>query len=174
MLSKLQVAFDALNNSLQDTLNYMENLSVESQQASNPGEWNAVQILCHLKDAESGTLTYLSKKIQAPKSEIPRGGLSAKIRSIMLSRALRNYDRKLKVPTGLDTVPDKPNYSEVREEYLEVRKKFGLLLEEFDKEMVNKAYFKHPRAGRITILQTMEFLKDHFDRHMEQIIERSS
>lgn len=173
MLPKLQIEFDSLNNSLANTLNYMDNLSVESRYASKPGEWNAAQILYHLKDAESGTLAYLSKKIQAPKSEVPRGGLSSKIRSVMLSRALRNYDRKFKVPSGLNAVPEQPDYDKVRKEYLDVRKKMGLLLERFDKKMVNKAYFKHPRAGRITILQTMGFLKDHFDRHTEQIIERS-
>ena len=174
MLSKLQVAFDSLNNSLQDTLNYMDNLPVEKLKSGNPGEWNATQILCHLKDAEKGTLAYLSKKIQTPLAEVPGGGLGSKIRFMMLSRALQNYERKFKVPSGLDTVPENPDYAEVREEYLEVRKKFGLLLDAFDRKMMNKAYFKHPRAGRITILQTMGFLKDHFDRHMDQIIERSS
>lgn len=174
MLPKLQIEFDSLNNSLERTLTYMDNLSNENLYACDPEEWNAAQILFHLKDAENGTLAYLSKKIQTPKSEIPKGGLSSKIRSIFLGRALRNYDRKFKAPSVLSNIPDKPDYHDVKREYLEVRKKTGLLLEKFDKKMVNKAYFKHPRAGRITILQTLEFLKDHFDRHMEQIIERSS
>lgn len=174
MLSKLQMEFDSLNNSLSQTLTYMDNLSIENLYASNPGEWNAAQILNHLKDAENGTLAYLTKKIQTPKSEIPRGGLSSKIRSVFLSRALRNYDKKFKAPSVLSEISDKPDYAEVKKDYMEVRKNFGLMLENFDKSMVNKAYFKHPRAGRITILQTMEFLKDHFDRHMEQIVERSS
>lgn len=174
MLPKLQLEFDSLNNSLERGLSYMDNLSVESLYASNAEEWNAAQVLFHLKDAENGTLTYLTKKIQTPKSEIPKGGLSSKIRSVFLSRALRNYDRKFRAPSGLSDIPEKPDYENLRKEYLEVRKKFGLLLEKFDKGMVKKAYFKHPRAGRITILQTMEFLKDHFDRHMEQITERSS
>ena len=174
MISKLQIAFDSLNNSLEHALSHTDTLSNENLYAGKPGEWNAAQILYHLKDAENVTLAYLTKKIQSPKSEVSRGGLSSKIRSLMLGRALRNYDRKFKAPSGLHEIPEKPDYREVREEYLEVRKNFGLLLEKFDKEMVNKAYFKHPRAGRITILQTMEFFKDHFDRHMEQIIERSS
>lgn len=174
MLSKLQIEFDSLNHSLNQMLTYMDNLSIEKLYASNPEEWSAAQILYHLKDAEKGTLAYLTKKLETPKSEIPRGGLSSKIRSIFLGRALRNYERKFKAPAMLSDIPQKPEYKSLREEYLEVRKNFGLLLEKFDKEMVKKAYFKHPRAGRITILQTMEFLKDHSDRHMEQIIERSS
>jgi len=68
---------------------------------------------------------------------------------------------------------EKPDFTEVKAEYLEIRKKMGLILEKFDKDMLGKAYFKHPRAGRITIMQTLGFLKDHFDRHAKQILERS-
>jgi len=174
MLAKLQKDFDTLNNSLDQTLRYMDGLSIEKLFASNSGEWNSAQILNHLMDAEKGTLAYLTKKMQTPKDEIPTGGLPSKIRSILLGRALRNDNKKFKAPPMRSELPERPNYDNVKSEYLEVRKKLGLLLEQFDKTMVGKAYFKHPVAGRITIVQTMEFLKNHHDRHVKQIIERSS
>ncbi|NEN22173.1 DinB family protein [Cryomorpha ignava] len=174
MLGKLQKEFDSLNNLLERTLDFAGNLSNDKLHQSPKGVWSAAQIIYHLKESEKGTLMYLEKKIQSPKAEVAKGGISSKIRSFMLSRALRNYNKKFKAPSILGEMPEKPNFTEVRSEYLEVRKKMGLLLEKFDKDMLGRAYFKHPRAGRITILQTLEFLNDHLERHEDQIIERSS
>lgn len=173
MLGKLQKEYDSLNNLLERTLDFASNLSNEKLHQSPKGAWSAAQIIYHLKESEKGTLLYLDKKILTPKGEVPKGGLSSKIRAFMLSRALRNYTKKFKVPSVLSDVPEKPNFTEVKSEYWEIRKKMGLLLETFDKDMLGRAYFNHPRAGRITILQTLEFLNDHLERHEEQIIERS-
>ena len=173
MLGKIQKEFDSLNNLLERMLNLAGNLSNEKLHQSPPDAWSAAQIIYHLKESEKGTLAYLEKKIQSPSAEVPKGGLSSKIRSLMLSRALRNYDKKFSAPSVLSEMPAKPNFTEVKREYLETRKKMGLLLEKFDQDMLGRTYFKHPRAGRITILQTLDFLKDHLERHEEQIIERS-
>ena len=174
MISKLQNKFDGLNKSLEQTLDYMDSLSDEKLNQNPPDAWSAVQILQHLMESEKGTTTYLSKKVLSAKSEVQTGGLGSKIRSFLLSRALRNYNKKFKVPSALKGMVENPDYTEVKTEYLETRKKMALILEKFDKDMLGKAYFKHPRAGRITIVQTLGFLKDHFDRHEKQIKERSS
>ena len=173
MLSTLQKKYNALNSSLNKILEYTDNLPKDKLNQSPEGEWNASQILYHLKEAERGTLAYLSKKIQAPVSEVESGGLSAKIRAFFLSRALRNRKKKFKVPSVFKEMPENLNYEDTRSEYLDTRRNLGILLEKFDKKMIGKAYFKHPRAGKITIIQTLEFLKDHFDRHADQIRERS-
>lgn len=173
MLPKLQREFDSLNTLLERVLSFADNLTDDKLHQSPEHAWSAAQIIYHLKEAEEGTLAYLEKKILTPKTDVKKGGLSSKIRSIMLGRALRNYDKKFKAPSVLNKMPEKPNFTEVKSDYLNVRKKMGLLLEKFDKDMLGRAYFKHPRAGRITIIQTLNFLKDHLERHEEQIIERS-
>ena len=173
MLAKLQKEFDSLNNLLERVLNFASNLSDRKLHQSPQGAWSAAQIIYHLKESEKGTLAYLTKKIQTPASEVTKGGINARIRSFMLSRALRNYKKKFRAPSVLSEMPEQPDFKKVRSEYLEIRRDMGLLLGQFDKEMLGRTYFKHPVAGRITILQTLEFLKDHLERHEEQIIERS-
>lgn len=174
MLPKLEKKYNKLNESLDKLLEYTDSLSQDKLNQSPEGKWNASQIFYHLKESEQGTLAYLTKKIQAPVDEVEGGGLRSKIRAFFLSKALRSRKNKFRVPSVFKEIPDNPSYNDTRSEYLETRKKFGMLLDRFDKKMMGKAYFKHPRAGKITIMQTLEFLKDHFDRHADQIVERSS
>ena len=173
MLPKLQKNYDLLESELRELLGYLDKLPPEKRLHSARGDWNAVQILHHLNESEKGTASYLAKKIQAPASTIPVGGISAKIRSYLLRRSLRNFARKYKAPSVLKEMPPELIYEEEREEYLKTRMKLKRVLERFESEMLDKAYFKHPRAGRITIIQTLKFLNDHFERHREQIITRS-
>ena len=89
MLSTLQKKYNALNSSLNKILEYTDNLPKDKLNQSPEGEWNASQILYHLKEAERGTLAYLSKKIQAPVSEVESGGLSAKIRAFFFEQSFK-------------------------------------------------------------------------------------
>lgn len=173
MLPKLQTPYDELETELEELFTYMDSLPEKRRHQSPEGAWSAVQILYHLKESEKGTAAYLTKKIQAPKSEVPTGGLSSKLCSYFLSKNLRNYSKKFKAPSAFKEMPEDLNYNEVRAEYLHARENLKDVLEKFESGMLGKAYFKHPRAGRITIIQTMNFLKDHFERHAEQIKERS-
>lgn len=173
MLLKLQKPYNELEAELRELYAYMDSLPEERRQKSPEGAWSAVEILYHLKESEKGTAAYLAKKIQAPKSEVPKGGLASKLRSYLLSKNLRNYTKKFKAPSVFKDMPRDLNYSEVRAEYLQAREELKNILEEFEVDMLGKSYFKHPVAGRITIIQTMNFLKDHFERHVEQIKERS-
>lgn len=173
MVPKLQKSFDELETELQELLTYMDSLRQEQLCQSPEGAWNSVQILYHLKESEKGTTSYLIHKIKAPKSEIPSGGISSKLRSHLLSKNLRNYSKKFNAPSVLKEMPEQLNYTEVRAEYLRVRENLKEVLEKFESDMLPKAYFKHPVAGRITIIQTVNFLKDHFERHTSQIMQRS-
>ncbi len=173
MITKLQKKFDILNVILDKNLKFMDSLSEDARFKSGAEEWNAAQILNHLFVSEQGVVAYLEKKVLADKDEVPKGGLSAKLRAFLLQRALRNDKTKFRAPKFFEALPERPDYQKIKAEYPALRSKLGAVLERFDASMVGKAYFKHPRAGRITILQTLDFLTDHFQRHERQMIERS-
>ncbi len=173
MLPKLKVQFDRMSEQLDASINYLEQLPEERIHAAGNAEWSATQILYHLLMSETGTVNYLKKKMQAPPEEVSKGGIMSMIRSMLLRRALRNYNKKFKAPKVAAEVPPRPDYNATRDAYLSIRKELKVLLERFDKDMGAKAYFKHPRAGRLTIGQTLDFLEDHFQRHYEQMKERS-
>jgi hypothetical protein len=174
MVAQLQVKFDRLEAILGDTLAYTDQLSPDKKHAAPPNEWSATQILYHLQISEMGTLGYLEKKLQAPPSEVEKAGIAGWLRSKLLRRALKNMKKKFKAPSILGEMPAKPDYNAVKSGLIETRKKLKNVLEKVTKEQVGRAYFKHPRAGKINLLQTMDFLDDHFSRHAQQIRERSA
>jgi hypothetical protein len=173
MLPKLDTQYKRMSQKLDATLTYMEQLHENQRYAAGSGEWSAAQILYHLMMSETGTVNYLKKKMQASPEEVGKGGIMAAIRSLLLRRALRNYKKKFKAPKVAAEVPPRPAYEATRDAYLKIRKELATILSTFTKEMEPIAYFKHPRAGRLTIAQTLNFLEDHFDRHYEQMQERS-
>jgi len=173
MLPSIEKKFNRLQNALEDTFIYMDGLSIVQRLSAPPKSWNAVQILHHIRISEAGTIGYLSKKLLAPASEVKHAGIAGWIRSVLLRRALRNYKKKFRAPKMLADMPEKPDYETEKGAILENRKRFATLLNMVTKEQVGRAYFNHPRAGRINILHTLDFLEDHFNRHAAQIRERS-
>lgn len=174
MLAQLQVKFDRLEAMLHDTLAYTDQLPSEKKHAAPANEWSATQILYHLKISETGTVAYLERKLQAPPTEVEKAGIAGWVRSMLLRRALRNMKKKFKAPSVLGEMPERPDYDAVKSDLLATRKKLKNVLEKVTSQQVGRAYFKHPRAGKINMLQTMDFLEDHFSRHAQQIRERSA
>jgi hypothetical protein len=169
MLRKFEKKLDRMDASLTEMITFLDGLSTDKMHHKPNGKWSPAQVFQHLHDAEIGTKNYLDKKLQAPPSEVPSGGIGGKVRSFMLKRALRSRKNQFKAPEMLAEISENPNYPELRQSYLNVRKDMRATLEGVETDRAGKAYFKHPRAGRLTISQTLDFLEDHFDRHFEQI-----
>jgi len=174
MNPKLEQHLNRLDKSLDELISYLDGLSSDVLHRKKDEKWSAAQVFQHLHDSEAGTVGYLAKKLQTPISEIPSGGLSSLVRSRMLSRALRSRTNQFRVPKALSEVADKPDYEKLRESYLKTRAELRTHLAPLRKNELRRAYFKHPRVGRLTIYQTLEFLEDHFDRHFDQIKKRTS
>lgn len=173
MEPKISIKLEALNKSLHHLLTYMNHLDPEQMNHKPDGAWSPVQVLQHLCASEQGTVAYLEKKIHTPAAEVGKGGIGARLRSFLLHKALRNHSKKFKAPAAAGSIDEVPDYEKVKTQYLQTRKDLGVLLEKFDWAMMGRTYFKHPVAGRINILQTLDFLDDHFERHYKQIKERA-
>lgn len=171
MISKIQSKFDELETGLNEVIAHLSNCPEELRIRKKGDEWNANQILYHLYISEKGTTAYLNKKILA--TDVKKSGLKELIASRLLQKALRNTQKKYRAPKMVSNMPDELNFDELTKDYRKVRKDLSSILDKFDEKMASKAYFKHPRAGRLNIHQTMGFLKSHFDRHQEQILIRS-
>ncbi len=174
MLPEIKNKLDSMDQSLEKLIDHLNKLGPEELHKRVADEWSPAQVFQHLHDSEWGTLGYLKKKMQAPANEVQTGGLEAKLRSFMLNRALKSKKKKFRAPKILSNLPDRPDYNALKAHYPKVRSGLRELLSSVDHTNLNKTYFKHPRAGRITFLQTLSFLDLHFKRHFEQIIERSS
>ena len=170
MILSIEKRLNVLDEKLEQTFRKMSE-HPEKLHYSSGKEWSPVQVLHHLYVSEFGTTNYLNKKVSTTEP-VPASGLRGFIASILLKRALRNQKKKFKAPKILGDMPEKPNFDQLRKEYLDVRQEMRTVLSKFDKKMAKKAYFKHPIAGRLDIYQTLSFLEDHFQRHQEQIYQR--
>ncbi|HKK39454.1 MAG TPA: DinB family protein [Cryomorphaceae bacterium] len=173
MLSQLENKLNGLDQSLDKMIAFLDGLDADQLHRKPNNKWSAAQVFEHLHDSEKGTTEYLKKKLQAPPSEVPSGGIKAFISSIILKRALRSRKNQFRVPKVLSDISEKPDYTELKKSYLDTRKEMRKLLSTIDSKHSKKAYFKHPRAGRLTVGQTLGFLEDHFDRHFDQIKART-
>lgn len=173
MLRQFEKKLDALDRSLEEMITFLDGLEVDALHRKPAEKWSAAQVFEHLHDSEKGTTGYLKKKLQAPPSEVPSGGIKAFISSIVLKRALRSRKNQFRVPKVLSDISETPAYPELKKSYLDTRKEMRKLVSTIDSKHSKKAYFNHPRAGRLTVGQTLGFLKDHFERHFDQIKART-
>lgn len=169
MLPKIEHKKDALHKALKQLLKYTDGLEPSALHTKKGTDWSAAQVLYHLWLSEKGTAESLKKKLNDPDARKEKAGLSASLRAYALRRALKNKRAKFKAPPIVADIPEKPDYTVLKSDYLTTRDELYKILALFDRETAGSAIFKHPRAGKINILQTLDFLQDHLDRHADQI-----
>jgi hypothetical protein len=136
--------------------------------APAPGAWSIVQVVSHLVLSETGTLTYIGKKLQGPREEIPRAGASAALRVRALSLALAS-PLKRQAPERVRPPGDPEPFDSVRGRWDELRSRWREQLENYPEELLGKAIFRHPFAGRFSMAQTLRFTDDHLQHHARQV-----
>jgi uncharacterized damage-inducible protein DinB len=134
---------------------------------SRPGGWSILEILGHLRLVEQGSLAYLRKKLQDP-AAIPRADFRSALRLGLIAAVLRSPLR-LKAPERVARPPADTTFAEARREWDEVRRGWRDLVEGFPPELVGRAVYRHPFAGRLTLAHTLGFLAEHFRHHRRQI-----
>src|SRR5690606_13348970 len=104
----------------------------------------------------------LEKKILKPAK------LGTKIRAMLLSIALK-LPIKFKAPKVLGEMPARIDVPKVLETWQKTREKLKDILESFPEETLPQEIFFHPRAGKLTVRQTLSFLLDHHRHHQDQL-----
>ncbi|MCS6838621.1 MAG: DinB family protein, partial [Bdellovibrionaceae bacterium] len=62
-----------------------------------------------------------------------------------------------------------PPLTHILDEWQALRHEWTRFLEHFPANAHGRLVFRHPVAGRLTILQTLKFMADHLERHKEQM-----
>ena len=171
MTSKLKARFDRLDQDLESLISELEEVPesiLEQQPAAD--QWSALQTMFHLAEAERFSHQYLQKKLQ-PGVELPKGGLGAAFRSTLLSVYL-SLPFKFKSPAAVDALKaqDKQlGFRETVDRWRKQRQQLRHFIEELPQEVFDKAAYRHPFAGRLTLGGMLNFFDTHFRRHREQI-----
>lgn len=139
------------------------------QQIKKPGPeaWNMIEVAEHLFNAEQGILPQLKKY---GKGEGKKAGLSATLRSTILSLFMRS-PAKIKVPKAAARIEPQGNkdFESLKESWNVLREDMNTWVHQYPHNRLGHYVFKHPVAGLLTPVQTMQFLEDHIAHHIKQI-----
>jgi uncharacterized damage-inducible protein DinB len=132
-----------------------------------PDKWSVNQTMLHLIDAEAASLQYIQKKMSFGTSAIPKAGFRAAWRRFLL-RIIFWLPLKFKAPAHLASPPDTLDYAELRQQWATQRADYQRLLASLDEKLIGAELWKHAIAGKMSIVQMLDFFEDHFDRHRGQ------
>lgn len=141
----------------------------EQQLSFSPGEgeWNILQILDHLYEAERLSTIYIQRSLS--KRDLPEvAGLGSAIRLFLLKSAL-SLPISYKAPSIVDPAGKKLSYSELKTNWAAVRRELKSLIEDHEEEVLKREIYKHQVAGLMNMKQALQFMKAHYMRHEKQV-----
>jgi hypothetical protein len=169
MLPAYRTRFETLAAVTDDLLAAVAALPDPNAQPTDGG-WSGTQVVRHLIGAEASITTLLEKQVAKPAAELPAAGLKNWFRSKFMSYVLAKPGRKFKMPARLpEPGAEVAAVEELRREWATKRQNLGRLLVNFPLTHQQRAVFQHPRAGWLTMPQTLQFLTDHVRHHLQQV-----
>lgn len=129
--------------------------------------WSVAEVAMHLVVAESGALAYMRKKLEY-------GGHSRSTFGAAFKQKLLNFAVSLPVKFKAPKVAsikegENVSFAEASEKWKSVRQELLKEYEPMDDELVSHELFKHPAAGKMNVLQSVEFMRKHMNRHIKQM-----
>jgi len=170
MNKKFQRRLNALDKKLVDLFEDLKDYTDSTLNLSpKEGAWSVLEIMQHLMLAERASLNYIQHKL-AEEPVFERAGVGASLRSFMLKSAL-SMPIKYKAPftIGKDAFMSNPTFWEVAKEWRTDRTTLKDFLISLPNEFFDKAIYKHPRVGHVSLNGMITFHDKHFDRHLKQI-----
>lgn len=138
----------------------------QQQYKAEPSGWNMLQVLHHLILAEKLSMEYMIGKQYGNARK--GSNIAAFFRSTTL-RFLLQSPIRFKAPRVLKAPADNPDPGLLLEEWEQVRQGMHDYLVHFPKEKISMLIYRHPRAGWLTIHQTLQFFEDHLVHHQHQL-----
>lgn len=146
--------------------------AVDEERLRRPGPdgaWSVLQILGHLSLAEQHTLAYIRKKMQDP--ALPPAGAASFWRMAVVAVALRSPLRA-KAPERTANPEAETTLGAVTARWDEVRQGWQELVDGFPPSLVDRAVFRHPRVGMMSLAHTLGFMREHVTHHRRQVRRR--
>lgn len=129
------------------------------------GKWGAIQHLSHIMSSETAGLVYMKKKMGGA-SSVGDAGFMGSIRLAVLSFAL-SLPIKFKAPPVLQEPDSFITKDDFFQQWKLLRKEYELFLGGLDPAFVRLELYKHPSVGRMSIVQALEFMAIHLERHIK-------
>ena len=133
-----------------------------------PGRWSALQNVEHLILAERGSLRYLLYKRQQGEAPAPLDG-GAPWRLGLLLLSLWQPTLRFAAPAPVSQPPNDRPLATVAADWAELRAELRQFLEQAPDAWHQGAAYRHPRAGRLTLVGMLRFFEAHVARHDRQL-----
>jgi hypothetical protein len=172
MTNRLHLVIEQLDRATEQALASAEALGPRAYVHPVPGQWAAAQVIHHLLTAEKSIVGALRKTLATDHAGWRLATLKNKLRSLLLRLALRVPGLRFKVPATLPPPPDPTTIAplpELRAQWAAVRRQLEQVLHEFPGTKLRHTVFRHPRAGWLTIGQTVASVLDHTLHHQQQL-----
>ena len=141
-------------------------LDAEMLQKKGKG-WSVIQVLSHLNMAESLSLSYMKKKVQAGE-KMARIGVINNIR-MWVTCGFLTTGLKWKAPSYISQPDGNHTLQEVSDLWTSTRKEIGRYIDEYPADLLDRAVYKHPMAGRLSLMQAIDSFIYHQRHHVHQI-----
>ena len=165
---ELMAAFGRMENERQELLKRLEAYPEEVlTKKPDADSWSVTDTIYHLKVAEEGALRYMLKKLEVGGHQKASVGASIKQKLLNLAVSLPiKYKAPpvAQIPEGMD-IP----FAQAVAEWNAVRNGLKEQYTTVDESIIVNELFKHPAAGKLSILQSVKFMRQHMVRHIGQI-----
>lgn len=164
-------ALTSLQRERQSLINLMSKYDNESLNRSpGTGVWSPLEVLHHIIISEEGSLKYVQKKLSFD-PELPKTNFISNVRYGILLGAIYSPIR-FSAPASVVPRSESFEFLALERHWQEVATDLGNYLEQLDPRWFDYQVYKHPIAGRLSILQMLGFLRNHLLRHKKQIVSR--
>lgn len=165
---KLKNQFDKLEKRTDELIREIESATMAQLHQHPPGKWSLSQVFAHLIASEQLSVQYLKKKIQAIEEQ-PNTGLPELLKMwvLIISQRLPFKFRAPKVV--VDYTPAFKESTEIIAAWSQTRTELKNLLAQIPANQLKRKIYKHPVAGKLNIVQTMRFFREHIIHHTPQI-----
>jgi len=128
--------------------------------------WSIIQVFSHLNDAESASLKYMQKKVQAGE-KMQESGSGNTFRMWWTNQALKS-SLKWGAPSYISNPPTY-EYDEIKKKWSETRKAIQQFVDDYPEQWMNKLVYKHPMGGRQNLERAVDSFVYHQIHHVHQI-----
>lgn len=168
MRKELLKAFEAAETDSKALLSKLDTFGEDVlTRKPDPDAWSVVEVLAHLIKAETGTLNYLRKKLEVGghQKASPFAGLRKAFLNFVLGLPIKYKAPKVaQLDKGVYM-----SYAEARAQWNAVREGLGTEYQRIDEKLIAHDLFKHPFAGKLNLVQSTEFMRQHMLRHIGQV-----
>jgi len=172
MTNSLHLLIEQLDRATERALTSAEALGPRAHTPPVPGQWAAAQVIHHLLTAEKKIVGALRHTLAADHHKWRLATLKHRVRGLLLRLALRVPGLKFKAPPTLPPPPAPETLAplpDLRAEWATVRRELEQVLHEFPGSKLRHTVFRHPRAGWLTVGQTVASILDHTLHHQQQL-----